>query len=584
MKKCLHILLALFSLLLTVAGVGSCAFRELVMDAPTLNIYLFMEQQAYTKADVGPVSAISDAEKDIHSLQIWVFDHSTGEQIAYIEPDFHNDILKNGQEERYSTMIKRTVASQATAAGGLEVDVYVLANAESAGLTGANALGSGSTRDQLNAAVITAEKFGTSALTTGADIVSKGLPMSCVATKTMTGADLQFQIETVALTRAVSKVRFVFCQQEGSGITNFTLTGLRFREEMIPVSEYVFNNSGNPYKTSTDFVNDVTSFPVGGVTLPLCTDCSIYFKNVSQSAQDYETMLNNAVSANPPGLSQVGPFYFRESGKQIVGEIAYSYTFENTTHNKTVTFTMTDAGDFARNHSWIVYGYFIGERLNIYTCVKQWYPIKETTSFTQQIGINGEYKTMTGHMEWTWDGEGESRVKVDVNHYLSNRSELEGGTSNPNYYDKYYQIRQIDLNRPSDLDPAASWKPCIEVSFRPFAPLGGYWQLIPVEVIPGSLNKMRVSVFDGELENDQLMGQIMNTDVLIHITPTDDYNPATDESQYAIMLKCYFSPSISFDPEYNADSEFQDVHRDGRYSYWRFSLWKYTIPTPAETN
>ena len=41
---------------------------------------------------------------------------------------------------------------------------------------------------------------------------------------------------------------------------------------------------------------------------------------------------------------------------------------------------------------------------------------------------------------------------------------------------------------------------------------------------------------------------------------------------YAMILKSFVSSQKTFDTPYSADSEFQDVHGDGRYSYWRFTL------------
>ena len=70
--------------------------------------------------------------------------------------------------------------------------------------------------------------------------------------------------------------------------------------------------------------------------------------------------------------------------------------------------------------------------------------------------------------------------------------------------------------------------------------------------------------------NDELIGQVMGTEVEIHIFPKD-FDPSAGES-YAIILKSFFSAQRTFDEAFSADSEFQDVHGDGRYSYWRFTL------------
>ena len=57
-------------------------------------------------------------------------------------------------------------------------------------------------------------------------------------------------------------------------------------------------------------------------------------------------------------LSQAGPYYLRESGKQLRGTI--SYTIEGVATTQSATFEMKELGDFLRNHSWIVYAYYEG--------------------------------------------------------------------------------------------------------------------------------------------------------------------------------------------------------------------------------
>ena len=66
----------------------------------------------------------------------------------------------------------------------------------------------------------------------------------------------------------------------------------------------------------------------------------------------------------------------------------------------------------------------------------------------------------------------------------------------------------------------------------------------------------------------------MDKTVTLHITSnvTDDQR-TTD---HAIILKSYFSTSVSFDENstYSADSEIQDAHKDGSFSFWRFVIPK----------
>mgnify|MGYP007022097742 CR=1 FL=1 len=75
--------------------------------------------------------------------------------------------------------------------------------------------------------------------------------------------------------------------------------------------------------------------------------------------QAYEKLINDGITAGD--LGQVGRFYLRESSEKVLGKIYYKIgTGENITE-KSAAFSMTDRGDFSRNHTWIVYGYFAGK-------------------------------------------------------------------------------------------------------------------------------------------------------------------------------------------------------------------------------
>lgn len=182
--------------------------------------------------------------------------------------------------------------------------------------------------------------------------------------------------------------------------------------------------------------------------------------------------------------------------------------------------------------------------LTIRTAVNEWTFIQKETSFSEQIGIrdvNVSGMTETG------------------NHEMGN--EEAAGTDA--YYARYYQIRTLDMSEDN---------PHFVVKFTPFAPIGGYWMLNPEGIGERSLQYFDIKVYLGEgIYSDELIGQIMGTEVEIHIFPSADFDPNAGES-YAMIMKCFFSSQLSFDDPYSADSEFQDVHGDGRYSYWRFTL------------
>ena len=151
-----------------------------------------------------------------------------------------------------------------------------------------------------------------------------------------------------------------------------------------------------------------------------------------------------------------------------------------------------------------------------------------------------------------------------------------GGSSNDeieaNGYARYYQVRTLNWNLPVD-------KQFIEMSFTPTAPIGGYWQMIPEFLGTNSDKhfsfKVKIQGVSDWEDQEAPHGQILsNKKVFIRIYPKD--YAQDDINVYEMILKCYFSPNASFDPTYSADSELQDIHGDGRFSYWRFRLDKAT--------
>lgn len=143
---------------------------------------------------------------------------------------------------------------------------------------------------------------------------------------------------------------------------------------------------------------------------------------------------------------------------------------------------------------------------------------------------------------------------------------------------KDYQVRTLDMSKDygtTIIDGVSvPNKPYFEVTFQPIAPMGGYWQLIPEGNGGLGTAAFKIEVWDDDDEtgSTDLKGQIMNKTVTLHITSNVTDEQRTED--HAIILKSLFSTSISFDEEstYSADSEIQDAHRDGSFSYWRFVI------------
>jgi len=166
------------------------------------------------------------------------------------------------------------------------------------------------------------------------------------------------QVATVPLTRAVSKLRFVFAKTTGQ--PTVSITSIRMNAEMIPDEEYLFTTPQS--MTYNENVGALLSQAIEDIAATANPTDYIYF---DQEAQAYEDLINGA------GLTVHGPIYLRESDKQLSGTI--SYTIDGT-EQEPVEFQMQQAGDFLRNHTWIVYAYYAGSgRLQVQSLyVKDW--------------------------------------------------------------------------------------------------------------------------------------------------------------------------------------------------------------------
>ena len=371
----------------------ACASDEGSSSRPAvLKIYVFApDRPIVTRADNGNVDA-ADAEKAINSLQVWVFEHSNGNKVGYISTT--SEKLSSGQA------ILTMEVGDDFASRKPNVDVFVAANVTSCGLI---TLGEGTTREQLEAALIGSEYFGLSSPVTAVPSGGLGgLPMSGVL-KDQTifgdapvfgvGSTTASTLSNVKLVRAVSKVRFVFCS-EFSESPKHTVKQIAINGSMIPTQEYLFldgaysdgGGSGTRYKVGTAYNESVAPLfnPDTPIEIKNCRGGStpanyIWNKNPEAplTGQDYEELIETGITDGD--LNDLGTYYLRESDKNVTGTITYDT-------NKTVTFKLVtpDAnfvpGDFGRNHTWIVYAYFSSDRLNVITVkVKEWQTLTPTT-------------------------------------------------------------------------------------------------------------------------------------------------------------------------------------------------------------
>ncbi|MCR5709759.1 MAG: hypothetical protein K6G79_04685 [Bacteroidales bacterium] len=382
------------AVLLAALSTLSCDFRSLGHDNAELMVSLYVPDAVMTKAETGQVDPIS-GEKAFKTLHVWAFLHSDGSLVSYRAFDDRLDDtgLPNTALTRFGLPLTEPMFN--TLASGATVDVYAVANAAAA--TGTT-LDESTTRSELDGIVITGDYFGATTLTTLSSLTGTGIPMSGKMTDvTVTGGYPVLRTSNnLTLVRTVSKIRFVFCQQEhpaeGSNpavpvndkcrIISISFDGTdNGKDCQIAASEKLFTTkttSGSlfdigdtePYSyTPLNTTISGTSGPlISNSQLAMAEDPEVYlFRSLnhsSETAQQYETRIDAAIASE----SQYGPIYIRETDKKISGTITYNTTTDG--QDQTATFSMDDGDLFSRNHSWIVYAYFAQETKTLQLKVK----------------------------------------------------------------------------------------------------------------------------------------------------------------------------------------------------------------------
>ena len=350
---------------------------------PVINVYVYSpDHPTITRGDIGNVAPIDNTlnESLITSLQIWVFEHGTETLVSYYTPT-SVDNLKNAKGVTYQLKVSDAFAN---AKPKPNVDVYVVANVKSVncGLT----LGDQTTRATLEGAQIGSDYFGLDPLT--GTVPTDGLPMSGVLRDVaVTGSAPVFEISSVKLTRAVSKLRFIFSKDNVE--TPVKITGIKLGVDLennpislIPTVEYLFLKADHslynisdsyvpPAVGGTELLPDASSLKTDGIKSN--EDPLKYTYQSGQDAQDYEDLIVAGVSAGK--LSNVGPYYLRETDKKLSGVI--TYLIGDDTTDKKAKFEMKTAGDFSRNHTWIVYAYYGVDGMKVESVYSQeWNEVK----------------------------------------------------------------------------------------------------------------------------------------------------------------------------------------------------------------
>ena len=185
----------------------------------------------------------------------------------------------------------------------------------------------------------------------------------------------------VKVARAVSKVRFVFCNSSNADEQKLTINKITFDDDMIPKEEYLFLEAGRNYNVGSEYE----------AAAPLVNAAKKEVKSYSspteyayrgQTGKEYEALINDGIDKER--LTEVGKFYLRESDKKITGTI--TYTVGNSDKELSAPFKMSEEGDFSRNHTWIVYGFFAGkDNLKVFS-----------------VDVNGWKESSDDHEVYNW--------------------------------------------------------------------------------------------------------------------------------------------------------------------------------------
>lgn len=360
---------------------GEDCFLEIPICAPNRPIL--------TRGDVGEIAS-SEAERTVHSLQIWVFKSKDGSLVCYRNLTDFTSLNASPYQQTYKMIVDKTFAEVRD-----NVDIYVVANAASyLGTTVSNPADlkpANLKPANLNAAMIDEGSFGTSTLIK--TVPDGGLPMSAVLKNQPIYGSFpalrigsQEQPAVLELTRAVSKLRFVLCRIKEQPASLVSINSIKLNGNSIPTTTYLMPGTYNYSSYVSDDItfedDDFENHKLLPEKIP-DVDNPLDYTYETQAAQDYETMIDAAVEAG--SLKQLGPTYLRESDKQLTGTI--SYTYKDNGIDKTpdpVTFSMGGAGDFLRNHSWIVYIYYMDSKIYTLTVtnigMKSWVtdPLQDT--------------------------------------------------------------------------------------------------------------------------------------------------------------------------------------------------------------
>ena len=359
-------------LVIALPVLSGCTHKSFT-SVPKLQVSIHIPQPFQTRADEGSVPSETEAEDRIHTLQIWVFlsracaGHPAGTCIGYLAPD--PLYLRETSETLFALPLEPAVANEHP-----DVDVYVLANAAS---TGHGDLDANTSQSTLNSLVMDGTVFGLRGNKPACtEVPEEGLPFAGVGkSMKMKGDYPVMKLDVVTLTRAVSKLRFVFSQLADSEgpFSDCSVTGIQIGGSAISSAEYVFNDRVTPYKIVPNLYEtarmDFAGLASGQIAL---NEHPEDYAFSGQTAREYELLIQQGIEDGV--LTSCGLSYLRETNRKLSGRI--DYVLQGIPGY--AEFEMKDEGDFARNHNWIVYLYFTRDAIRF---TVSWTPWEEGHDF-----------------------------------------------------------------------------------------------------------------------------------------------------------------------------------------------------------
>lgn len=355
---------------------------------PELGVTIEFPALAATRAEVGNLPA-SELENIIKSLSLWVFTSEEPHTLIASRDLDTTEFPIGGGIRRYAFPVSKDFANNRP-----DVDIFVLANAASIGHEELNASSDWST---LNGAFFTDSYIGPYygfGLSQPVHSVtpSLGLPMSG-AGKNMPilGEAPALSVETISLKRAVSRLRYVFCRTRTEGEEDdIVINRIVLNSNLIPVKEYVFtaNKTGIVMDQADENDNyDDRSYTVPGPSVLAENDTPENLIYVNQDPQSYAQLLDDAVADGV--LTDMGYTYFRETDRRLIGLVDYTVNGKA----RTKEFNMASNGDFARNHTWTLFGYFLsGRNLQLSLSVQPWdYNTYEVDFSEKSVNVSSKF-------------------------------------------------------------------------------------------------------------------------------------------------------------------------------------------------